>query len=185
MIWFTWEMFSFWKLSLSDLHKTEPSTYIHTGYTLRGTPIRTHLPTSTTNDIPPPPSFGSIQNIYGLRRLHFRTRATNIPFPIGFMYVWYIYLHEWRIFYGINEGKYTVRPMDPLWVRQENHLSGFFKLKFECRKFTSPTFVWQPPRGFGWHNLTIPHCVLSHPLFLLNEDSKMIFFWNKSFGWKM
>ena len=29
------------------------------------------------------------------------------------IHVWYIYIHEWLIFYGINAGKYT-SPMDAM-----------------------------------------------------------------------
>ena len=34
---------------------------------------------------------------------------------------WYIYLHEWLVFVGFDVGKYTVRPMDPSWVRWTKH----------------------------------------------------------------
>ena len=33
--------------------------------------------------------------------------------------VWYIYLHEWLIFVMVGlVGKYTVRPMDPMGLKQ-------------------------------------------------------------------
>ena len=37
----------------------------------------------------------------------------HVGFPIEFIYVWYIYLHEWLMFM-VNVGKYTVRPIDPM-----------------------------------------------------------------------
>ena len=46
----------------------------------------------------------------------------KIDYPIGSMYGIFIYTHLHLVDFGlVNLGKYTVRPMDPSWVKFGRH----------------------------------------------------------------
>ena len=161
MIWCTWKMLSSSNypfrisIKLNLLHTYTPDIHF-TRTPHKDTSSSQHHQWHTT-----PPSFGSIKTSMVCGWNTFKHEQLIYQIPIGSMYVWYIYLHEWLIFDGISM-KVNI-PFVP-WIRRgydrKTTFPDFFKLKFECKRITSPTLcmttglevvgstTWQSPRVF-------------------------------------